>query len=461
MGAIIGTLGSCVASCAASCACHACCKCLGCECNFGGKCAHYLYVLIIFLGGAVSLGLRYGRIDLNVGFEIGLNGISTCHRDANNNCDNAAYQICASDDCRGYWAVYRVSSSMAVFFFVLMLLTSCKTKSAVHFHMGFWFAKVVILLGLFAGSLFLSNDVFAVYAWIARFVSPLFIFFMLTMFIDFGYSTNNLFMQKDDDEDVFCGCTNGGNTYKIVLILFTLLLFAGSFTATGFMYAHFPGDGCPFNTLAITTNLLFNLIYTLIGMTKIAPHASIFVSSLVTAYTTWMCANSLSSYPLHECNPTLAESDIWWTTLSIIIAAASIAYIASCINRWTGMTTSIASGGGVGKVDTDDVKIVVDASAPAAAPADVEAQSFGFYHLLMFSVSLYLAMLLTDWGVQHGNMADPNYADNHNVGFASAWLKLSFMWLCHLLYLWTLIAPRCCPNRDFGVEVEPLECCDR
>eukprot|EP00966_Prymnesium_polylepis_P287490 6639989-Prymnesium_polylepis.1 len=46
-------------------------------------------------------------------------------------------------------------------------------------------------------------------------------------FIDFGYTTNSLFIEKDEAEDVFFGCANGGNTYKIVLVLFTLCLFVG------------------------------------------------------------------------------------------------------------------------------------------------------------------------------------------------------------------------------------------
>jgi len=387
-----------------------------------------------------------------------MNGVSTCHRTNTTSCDGFAYTICSSDSCKGYWAVYRISFTMAVFFGFLMLVTSCKTKSSTHLHLGFWLAKILVLAGLFAGTLFMPNDVFGAYAWLARFVSPIFTFFMLTMFIDFGYTTNSLFIEKDEAEDVFFGCANGGNTYKIVLVLFTLCLFIGSFVGTGYLYSNFPGGGeCTFNTLAITTNLVFGIVTTLIGVTKIAPHASIFVSALVTAYTTWMCASALSSFPIAACNPSLNRSGVGWMVLSCSIVVVAIAYIAKSINRWTQSTSAIASGGGVGKVDSSDVQVIVDDS-PDAPDAEVEPQSFGFYHLLMLATSLYLAMLLTDWGVDHGEETSDTQATRHNVGFASAWLKLSFTWACSTLYLWTLIAPRCCPDRDFGVELEPL--CD-
>ena len=279
--------------------------------------------------------------------------------------------------------------------------------------------------------------------------------------IDFGYNTNTLFVEKDEAEDVFFGCSNGGNTYKIFLLLLTLILYVGSFAGTGYMYSQFKGGGdCTFNTLAITTNLVLGIVTSVIGMTKIAPHASIFVSALVTAYTTWMIASALSSFPLGECNPSLDKSGVGWVLVSCAVVLLAIFYIARSINRWTQSTAAIAGGGGVGKVSDGDVKLTVTDDTPSAPAAEVEPQSFGFYHLLMLSTSFYLAMLLTDWGVDHGAQTADNEVTRHNVGYASAWLKLSFTWACSLLYLWTLIAPRCCPNRDFGLEQELEPLCD-
>ena len=63
----------------------------------------------------------------------------------------------------------------------MMLLTKCKSMAGTQLHLGFWILKFLILAGTFGGSLFLPNDVFGVFAWIARFVSPIFTLFMLTM----------------------------------------------------------------------------------------------------------------------------------------------------------------------------------------------------------------------------------------------------------------------------------------
>ena len=40
----------------------------------------------------------------------------------------------------------------------------------------------------------------------------------------------------------------------------------------------------------------------------------------------------------------------------------------------------------------------------------------------------------------------PNDASPH----AGAWLQMSTNWVCSLLYFWTLMAVKACPNRDFS-----------
>ena len=69
------------------------------------------------------------------------------------------------------------------------------------------------------------------------------------------------------------------------------------------------------------------------------------------------------------------------------------------------------------------------------------------YHLKLMSIAMYMSMLLTDWGVP-GTQTGVHI--QYNVGYATAWLQLSINWLCCLLYLWTLVAVKLCPDRDFS-----------
>ena len=55
-------------------------------------------------------------------------------------------------------------------------------------------------------------------------------------------------------------------------------------------------------------------------------------------------------------------------------------------------------------------------------------------------------MALTSWGAieKNGDIANPN------VGEASMWMLIVSQWVALLLYLWTLVAPRLFPDRDFS-----------
>ena len=65
--------------------------------------------------------------------------------------------------------------------------------------------------------------------------------------------------------------------------------------------------------------------------------------------------------------------------------------------------------------------------------------------------SLYMAMLLTDWGT--GSSKSPTDASgvvqSSSTGATQMWVKIISQWVAILLYTWTLIAPRMCPDRQF------------
>lgn len=67
-------------------------------------------------------------------------------------------------------------------------------------------------------------------------------------------------------------------------------------------------------------------------------------------------------------------------------------------------------------------------------------------NFVLASVSCWFAMALTGWGsIQTGgDVADPL------VGQTSMWMIVGSQWFVLTLYLWTLIAPRLFPDRDFS-----------
>lgn len=65
--------------------------------------------------------------------------------------------------------------------------------------------------------------------------------------------------------------------------------------------------------------------------------------------------------------------------------------------------------------------------------------------------SVYMAMLLTNWG----DSEDAEPTRRYNLGVASAWVQVGANWTCSLLYFWTLVVPYLCRHkRDFGVDFD-------
>lgn len=69
------------------------------------------------------------------------------------------------------------------------------------------------------------------------------------------------------------------------------------------------------------------------------------------------------------------------------------------------------------------------------------------FHVVLSLAGLYLAMLATSWG-------DPSTVSrqtgNPELSEASMWVRIVSQWVIWLLFAWTLVAPRCCPNRSFA-----------
>ena len=61
--------------------------------------------------------------------------------------------------------------------------------------------------------------------------------------------------------------------------------------------------------------------------------------------------------------------------------------------------------------------------------------------------SIYFSMLMTNWAAYEITASKFGVAATNPT---SMWVKLGAAWVTAALYCWTLIAPMCCPGREFG-----------
>jgi len=191
-------------------------------------------------------------------------------------------------------------------------------------------------------------------------------------------------------------------------------------------------------------------------------------------YCTYLLFTGLKSNPNTTCNTytlgttTSASSDPIQIAIGLGFAAISITY--SCYTMAS--DTKVFFGGGGNKAAAVEDKIKYDEEEPKKAedkPAEKPAASTTaegadgeeseevlndpqtrktnmLFHFILLLASMYFGMLLTDWA--------SNLYDNGNqittLGTANMWANISASWFISLLYIWTLVAPKACPGRDFS-----------
>ncbi len=85
---------------------------------------------------------------------------------------------------------------------------------------------------------------------------------------------------------------------------------------------------------------------------------------------------------------------------------------------------------------------------PDVDPSEPVPYSFSRFHLVFALGSAYIAMLFTEWNTISSQTDTPQI----DAGDPSVWVKMASSWVGILIYLWTLLAPVCFPDRDFGYQ---------
>ena len=67
-----------------------------------------------------------------------------------------------------------------------------------------------------------------------------------------------------------------------------------------------------------------------------------------------------------------------------------------------------------------------------------DEQSMVIFHGIMATGSIYMAMLLTNWGTVSGHKSD-----------AQMWVSIVSQWISISIYVWSIVAPKICQSREF------------
>eukprot|EP00742_Colponemidia_sp_Colp-10_P006905 GILJ01007407.1.p1 GENE.GILJ01007407.1~~GILJ01007407.1.p1 ORF type:complete len:424 (-),score=61.54 GILJ01007407.1:201-1472(-) len=421
MGLCLGSLAGCAGQACLCCACSKICSC----CSFGSskQSVRVGYLTYIILGGLLAVILRFWGGDLLSK----LHGFVECPSRSG-----------GGDHCLGVEAVYRVSFTLTIFFAVLMLLCALGGAVAKAVHTSFWALKLIFVVGLFIGTLFMPNSVFNGFAQASQIISAFFLLLQIIILIDFAYTWNESWVAnaKRDGED------DAGRKWLYCILAASVSFFIFAFTLIVLMYVWFGGSGCGLNNFFISFTLICSVIVTALSVSGIAKNGAILTSAIVVLYITYLCWSAVLGEP-DSCNTLRGESspNELQLIVGMILAVASLSY-----SSFSAATNDVFHL----KPKKLEVEQMLPEPTNDRAKREVEMEANAtYFHLILALASIYMSMLLTDWAAIPSDNTVSTAAD---VSWVPVWVKMSSQWATIALYTWTLVAPALFPDRHFGPE---------
>lgn len=180
-------------------------------------------------------------------------------------------------------------------------------------------------------------------------------------------------------------------------------------------------------------------------------------ASMMTLYGTWLLYAALSDNP-SSCNRVdqhRKKNDVQ-IVLGFLISSLSITWASyslfSDVSRTESSADSYNRADSVAKqpppAANDDQHEDDEEDHQEAEPPleDEQRKKFARFHAVMIAASMYMCMLLSNWGAPPSN----NENQPGTVSSSNLWLNITSQWLSYILYTWTLVAPLLFPNRDWS-----------
>ncbi|XP_046864877.1 probable serine incorporator [Xenia sp. Carnegie-2017] len=430
MGCVVGSLACCCGSTAVSC----CCVC--CPSVRSSVTTRIMYTFFLLLGVIVSS--IFLSDDVADSLKDKLPFYDGCNR----------HGKCG--EIMSYRSVYRIFLGFVLFHFLLMIITlGVKSQKGARagIQNGYWGIKFIVLVVLCGWSFWVeSNEFPEAMMYIGLVGGLLFILIQLILLVNFAHTWNEIW--TDNAEET-------GNKGWLAALATFIFLFLG-LTLTGFIlsYVFFTtSDSCTLNKVIISVNLIlcvFMLIVSVLPkIQEVQPKSGLLQSSIISLFLVYITLTSLANkpYDLDKNNNSTTTCGIevsrlggsQTTTMVVGIVVTFVMIIYSSL-RTSGSSDKFTSNSTTAPVNTDEEKgkVVNDEE-------DEVVYNYSFFHFVFLIASLYIMMVMTNW-------VEPEKSTIENVQgtWAAFWVKIITGWVCVMLYLWTLVAPICMPNRDFS-----------
>ncbi|KAG2899839.1 hypothetical protein PC115_g16425 [Phytophthora cactorum] len=369
-------------------------------------------------------------------------------------CDDSLYP----SNCVGNQLVYRISFSLGCFFSLTALLSCAVAKGCENVCCILLF-QLPFYLGILLASLFIPNDFFDGYVDIARVSSALFIILQIIIILDLTYSLRDYILDKMDEADrdddarhALLGSSfdstqgDGRKTmWEGAYLALVFICTALSIVGLALMYMRYAE--CELNVIFISITLLSVVILTALSVVAWV-NVGLLPSTAVSLYLVFLCYQTVRANPSASCASLHVSTEKKMQEQSGVIMNSFVAAFTVTWTSWRTSATSTVffSSSSTKKQSEDDEELasigLTSARLDKEGQREVEVVPEYQFHVLMVLASLYMAMVLTNWGSFDGSSSN----DDEIV---TMWVKAISQWVASGLFLWTLVAPAVFPNRDF------------
>lgn len=331
----------------------------------------------------------------------------------------------------------------------------------------------------------------------------LFVLVQQLMIVDMSHSWNDSWVDKSNQAEQEEG-PGGGKKWLGAILASCFVLY--SLTIAGLVYLFVDFTGCRTNNAFISITLIGCVLITVVQLT--GQEGSLLSSATVCLYVTYLLYSAVTKNPDPTCNPALGLPTVANIVLGLLVCALSLGYTGWSYTAEDKLSSSEAqssssdganpatagpngpyrppapdsqgematkkvagvvlspkdeelgdgsagNGNGVGKDNNDD--------EGATSHGDGEDHPGTFsnswrLNAVLATVCCWTAVVLTEWGAvstssrQGGTdtTTESGLVANPGAGLVAMWMVIASQWIVLLLYLWTLVAPRLFPDRDFG-----------
>jgi uncharacterized membrane protein len=389
---------------------------------------------------------------------------------------------CPNGDCYGWLAVHRINFALGLFHLVLAGLlfgVSSSKEPRAALQNGYWGPKVIAWIAFIVLSFLIPDQFFLFWGnYIALIGGMLFLLLGLVLLVDLAHTWAEYCLAQIEDTD--------SRFWRIVLIGSTLGMYAASIAMTVIQYVFFAKGGCSMNQAVITINLLLWIAISIISINPTVqehnPKAGLAQAAMVAVYCTYLTMSAVSMEPTDKkCNPLSSGAALRRTSV-IIGAIVTMLTIAYTTTRAATQNLSLGGSNSVRLPEDDEHglvsqqpgghramraealrRAVEEGSLPADALLSDDDEddhgengvhddernktqyNYSMFHIIFFLATTWVALLLTFNFNQEENVTD-NFA---TVGrtYGATWIKIVSSWVCHAMYIWTLVAPVVLPER--------------